>query len=305
MKPNRFHVLLAATFVATGCAGVRVSSPPPTVTAKAWAVADGRTGRLLGGFNADEPRKSASTTKMMCAYVVLQLAEKNPTVLDETVTFSKLADSAPGSTTGITAGESVSVRDCLYGLLLPSGNDAGTALAEHFNSRCAPPDNAMRAAGLATKNLATRANFVAEMNRTARRFGLTRTVYRSPYGDGGTSADRTTTAHDLARLAWHAMRLPSFRSYVSTKQHECRVRQTEGTFRTVTWDNTCRLLGVDGCDGIKTGFTPSAGCCLVASKRREKSHLISVVLGCKTKDDRDADTRALFEWAWPQMIPRP
>lgn len=300
MKFTPLQFLLVAAFVAAGCAGVRVSSPPPAVTAKAWAVADGRTGRLLGGFNADEPCKAASTTKMMCTCVVLRLAAKDPTLLDEMVTFSKLADSAPGSTAGITAGESVSVSDCLYGLLLPSGNDAGTALAEHFNSRCAPPDNAMLAAGLATTNLSTRANFVAEMNRAARRFGLTRTVYRSPYGDGGTNADRTTTARDLTRLAWHAMQMPAFRSYVSTKRHECRVRRPDGTFRTVVWENTNRLLGTDGYDGVKTGFTPSAGCCLVASGHRGNRRLLSAVLGCKTKNDRDADTQRLFEWAWTQ-----
>ena len=149
MNFNPFHplavTLLAVAFAAAGCATARKSVPPPTVTAKAWAIADGKTGRLLWGFNADTPCKSASTTKMMCAFVILQLAAREPAVMDETVTFSKLADATAGTTSGIKAGESVPVRDCLYGLLLPSGNDAGNALAEHFNSRFAPPDQAMLA----------------------------------------------------------------------------------------------------------------------------------------------------------------
>jgi D-alanyl-D-alanine carboxypeptidase (penicillin-binding protein 5/6) len=292
--------LVAVALATAGCATAHKSLPPPAVTAKAWAIADGKTGRVLWGFNADEPRKAASTTKMMCAFVILQLAQREPAVLDEVVTFSQLADATPGSTSGIKAGESVPVRECLYGLLLPSGNDAGNALAEHFNARFAPPDESMLAVGLANTNLATRVNFLAEMNRTARRLGLTRTIYRLPYGDGGTSDDRTTTARDLTRLAWQAMRLPSFREYVGTKHYECRVRQPDGTFRAATWENTNQLLGTNGYDGVKTGTTASAGCCLVASGHRGKGHLLSAVLGAEEREDRYTDTRALFEWAWVQ-----
>jgi len=294
-------VLLALTLAGSnGCATARKRLPPPAVTARAWAIADGKTGRLLGGFEADEPRKAASTTKMMCALVILQLAQREPGVLEEVVTFSPLADATPGSTSGVQAGESVPVRDCLYGLLLPSGNDAGNALAEHFNARFAPPDERMLAAGLARTNLASRVNFIAEMNRTARRLGLTQTIYRLPYGDGGTSDDRTTTARDLTRLAWHGMRMPAFRRYVGTRRYECTVRRPDGRCRVVVWENTNQLLGTDGYDGIKTGTTTSAGCCLVASGHRGKAHLLSAVLGAKEGADRYTDTRALFEWAWEQ-----
>jgi D-alanyl-D-alanine carboxypeptidase (penicillin-binding protein 5/6) len=298
--PSMGAALAALALATAGCATAHKSLPPPAVTARAWAVADGKTGRLLWGFNADEPRKAASTTKMMCAFVILELAQREPAVLDEVVTFSELADATSGSTSGIKAGESLPVRECLYGLLLPSGNDAGNALAEHFNARFAPPDEAMLAAGLARTNLATRVNFIAEMNRTARRLGLTRTIYRLPYGDGGTSDDRTTTARDLTQLAWHAMQMPAFRGYVGTRHYECRVRRPDGTFRLMTWENTNRLLGTDGYDGIKTGTTRSAGCCLVASGHRGKRHLLSAVLGAKESEDRYTDTRALFEWAWEQ-----
>jgi serine-type D-Ala-D-Ala carboxypeptidase (penicillin-binding protein 5/6) len=283
-----------------GCATARKTNPPPAVTAKAWAITDGKSGRLLWGENADEPRKAASTTKMMCAFVILELAEKDASVLDEIVTFSKLADDTPGSTAGIEAGESLPVRDCLYGLLLPSGNDVGNALAEHFNARFAPPDAAMLSAGLSNPNLATRVNFIAEMNRAARRLGLTNTVYRSSFGDGGTSDDRTTTARDLTQLAWNAMRKPGFRECVGTKKYECRVRRPDGTFRNAAWENTNQLLGTGRYDGVKTGTTTTAGACLVASGHNGKGHLISAVLGSKSGADRYTDTRALFEWAWDQ-----
>ncbi|MBI5688518.1 MAG: D-alanyl-D-alanine carboxypeptidase [Verrucomicrobia bacterium] len=279
-------------------------SEPPLVTAKAWAIADGRTGELLWGHNADEPRKAASTTKMMCAYVILLRAEKEPAVLNERVTFSKLADETPGSTADIKAGESLTVRDCLRGLLLPSGNDAGNALAEHFNARFAPPDAALLANGLDAAALATRVNFIAEMNRTARRIGLARTTYRSSYGDGGTEADRTTTARDLTRVAWHAMQLPQFREIVGTREYEGDVLQPDGRTRRARWENTNQLLGLDlGYDGVKTGTTTQAGQCLVARGRRGDDLLLVVVLGSAT-DARFVDTRNLFRWAWTKRATR-
>ncbi len=301
MRIRHLTTTLPLILLLAGCASIRTKAPAPAVTAKAWAIADGATGKLLWGFHADEPRKSASTTKMMCAYVILQLAETNPSVLDETVTFSKLAGTTTGSTAAIKPGESVAVRDCLYGLLLPSGNDAGNALAEHFNSRFAPPDVAMIEFGLGSTNLSTRANFIAEMNRTARRLGLKHTKYRSSFGDGGTENDRTTTARDLTRLAWNAMQLPSFRHYVGTQKHSCIVRQANGTFRDAAWTNTNQLLGKDGFDGVKTGTTMQAGNCLVASGHRGSAHLISAVLGSTADNDRYTDTRALFDWAWPAI----
>lgn len=289
-----------ATQRPTAGAGEDLSAPPP-VTAKAWAITDGRTGELLWGMNADEPRKAASTTKMMCAYVILELAARQPAVLDEGVIFSQLADDTSGSTADIKAGESVSVRHCLYGLLLPSGNDAGNALAEHFNDRFAPPDERLRALGLDNPGLATRANFIAEMNRTARRLGMTNAVYRSSFGDGGTPEDRTISVRDLTRLGWHAMRNPLFRQYVSTERHECQVRTPEGGTRPIVWTNTNQLLPLNaGYDGIKTGTTTQAGACLVSSGRRGKDHLLVAVLGSESGYGRFVDTRNLYRWAWRQ-----
>lgn len=289
--------ILGASVLRAAPVGEDLTSPP-LVTAKAWAIADGRTGELLWGHNADEPRKAASTTKMMCAYVILLQAEEEPALLNERVTFSKLADDTPGSTADIKVGESVSVRDCLRGLLLPSGNDAGNALAEHFNARFAPPDAALLAKGLDAAALATRVNFIAEMNRTARRIGLAQTTYRSSYGDGGTEADRTTTARDLTRVAWHAMQLPQFREIVGARAYEGDVLQPDGRTRRARWENTNQLLGLElGYDGVKTGTTTQAGQCLVARGRRGDDLLIIVVLGSAT-DARFVDARNLFRWAW-------
>ena len=283
---------------------------PPFVSAKSWAIADGKTGELLCGSNEDLPCKAASTTKIMCAWVVLQLANEDPKVLEETITFSKLADETAGSTSGIRAGESLSVGECLYGLLLPSGNDAGNALAEHFSSRFAPAEctgppaepPAEPPAIITEKgkkvDYTTRSNFIAEMNRRAKALGMTKTVYRLPYGDGGTSEDRTTTARDLLRLAWTAMQNPQFRKYVATEKHETSVRTPDGKSRTVSWTNTNQLLQIEGFDGIKTGTNKGAGACLVCSGRRGNDHLLMVVLGSTSRSGRYVDSKNLFRWAW-------
>lgn len=274
-------------------------SAPPVTTCKAWAIADGNTGALLASHQADEKLKSASTTKMMCAHVVLRLAEADPSVLDEMVTISRLADATTGSTAGLKAGESISVRDGLRALMLPSGNDMGNAFAEHFHARLQPagaetPDSAK------TPGFRTRSSFIAEMNREAARLGMTSTVYRQSYGDGGTDSERTTTARDLVTLAIAAMRNPLFREIVSTPKYTGKVfsGSKKPTTRAITWENSNKLLKLGGYDGVKTGMTDLAGYCLVASGEQHGSRLLVVVLGAPTEDVRYAEVRNLFRWWW-------
>jgi D-alanyl-D-alanine carboxypeptidase (penicillin-binding protein 5/6) len=302
VKSNAFPAIavfaLCASFVALGAADDRAPADPldgpPVVTAKSWAVADGKTGALLWGHEAATPRKAASTAKLMCAYVVLQLADADPKVLDETVTFSERADKTTGSTADIRTGESLAVRDCLYGLLLPSGNDAGVALAEHFGDRLKP------ASGNFNAGADPRDNFIAEMNRTAKRLGLKDTTYYSPYGDGSASNQMTSTAQDLAKFASTAMKHAAFARYVGTRRHECVVKASDGSDRTAVWENTNKLLEIEGFDGVKTGTTTAAGYCLVSSARRGDDHLITVVLGTTSADSRVVDSRNLVRWAWTQ-----
>lgn len=278
---------------------------PPFVSCHTWAIADGRTGELLWGQEADTPRKSASTTKMMCAYVVLELARIKPEVMDEIVTFSELADSTSGSTADVRAGESLPVHECLYGLLLPSGNDAGNALAEHFNDRFNPPQYPADTRNPSTPEThPTRANFIAEMNRTAEKLGMANTFYRSSFGDGGDEQDRTTTASDLLKLAHAGFQNPKFREYVSTPRRESKVTTPDGGERAVVWDNTNELLKIEGYDGIKTGTTEQAGTCLVSSGHRGEDHLFVVVLGATSHTGRYVDSRNLYRWGWQQRSER-
>ncbi len=257
---------------------------PPFVSAKAWVVLDGKTGKVLRGSNETEARPMASTSKIMTAWVVLGLAATDPKALDEIVTYSERAAKTIGSSAKLLAGEKVPVKDLLYGLLLPSGNDAAVALAEHFGPRlgeAADGDGLQR--------------FVAELNRRAKALGLKEMAYKDP---NGLSPGNVSSTRDLATLTWEAMKDERFRAYVATRRHDCEVVEPGGGKRKIIWTNTNTLLNIEGYEGVKTGTTTPAGNCLVASAKRGEDRLIVVVLGATSTDGKYVDARNLFRWAW-------
>lgn len=263
---------------------------PPYTTVKAWAIADGRTGEILWGHRESEVLEPASTTKIMTALVIVRLMAKDPKVGDEMVTFTRRADRTIGSSAGVREGERVPVRELLYGLLLPSGNDAAVAFAEHFGGRLEAPADAPKSGDPFPR-------FIAEMNRVAAELALRETHFENP--NGLPAPTHRSSARDLARLARHALANPTFATVVSTRKHGCAVVDGEGKKRNVVWTNTNHLLDIEGYDGVKTGTTSGAGTCLVASGRRGGDHLIVVVLGgSSSPDSRYPDARNLFRWAW-------
>lgn len=263
---------------------------PPHVTCKAWIVADAKSGNVLASSNADMKLDIASTTKMMTAYIVCQLAESDPKVLEETITFSAAADKTPGTTAGIKEGEQIKAGELLYGLMLPSGNDASLALAEHFGVRFAE-----RSAGN-LDSAAAAAAFIGEMNRQAEKLGMSNTKYENPHGL--TSKEHKSSARDQMKLAQAALQNSLFRKYISTRQHGAKMTGPGGYERNLLWKNTNKLLPMEGYSGVKTGTTDAAGACLVALGERDGRELIVVVLGSASSDARYVDSRNLFRWAW-------
>lgn len=264
----------------------------PFVTCRAWYALDGTTGKRLKDFNGDKPLDFASTTKVMTAYLVLKAAQEDETILDEMVTFSDRADQTTGSTAGVMAGERLPVRELMFGLLLPSGNDASIALAEHFGARFAnsskpsPDDEPQDSV----------AQFVAAMNAAATSLEMKQTKFENPHGL--TAVGHKSTAADLAKLAWHAYRLPRFAEYVGTRQHGCTLRAASGYQRNVVWKNTNRLLAREGYLGIKTGTTSAAGACLISMAERDGRRILLVTLGSASSDARYTDSRNLYRWLW-------
>ena len=277
----------------------------PLVTCRAWAIADAKTGRLLWSHNSDQSLDIASTTKLMTALVILRLAEKNPNILAEEIVFSKRADQTRGSTVGLAEGERLTAGQCLYGLLLPSGNDASVALAEHFGDRFAAGEDTLdtKVANGDDNDRHPKddplVRFVAEMNRTAESLAMSETSYRNPHGL--TAEGHVSTAADLMRLAYAAWQLPRLRQYVGTRQYGCTVVGPRGYRRNVVWRNTNRLLKTAGYHGLKTGTTTKAGACLVSTAGRGDDQIFVVVLGASSSDARYVDSRNLYRWAWQQL----
>lgn len=269
---------------------------PPVVGSRAWAIADGATGEILWEREGGRRLPMASTTKMMTALLVAQLAESDPSVLEEKAMISKSADETRGSSAGIREGERVAVKDLLYGLLLPSGNDASMAFAEHFNDRF-PAASVAPETGSAADPL--RSNFIAEMNRAASRMGLSTTAFAQPHGMD--SPGHYSCARDLIKLAREVLSKPELARRVRTREYRCHIGQPNGSTREAVWKNTNRLLPFEGYDGVKTGTTGTAGACLVSSGRRGGDHLIVAILGASSSDFRYVDSRNLYRWAWTRL----
>lgn len=275
---------------------MRKLAGPPVVSARAWAIADGSTGEILWEREGGRRLPMASTTKMMTALLVAQLAEDDPSVLEESVLVSKSADETRGSSAGIRQGERIVVKDLLYGLLLPSGNDASMAFAEHFNDRF-PAASGAPDTGPAADPL--RSHFIAEMNRAAKRMGLNTTAFAQPHGMD--SPGHYSCARDLIKLASEVLSKPELAPRVRTREYRCHIRQPDGSTREAVWRNTNRLLPFEGYDGVKTGTTGAAGACLVSSGRRGDDHLMIAILGASSSDFRYVDSRNLYRWAWKQL----
>ena len=234
------------------------------VSATAAVLLDADTGQVLYEKNGDERMLIASTTKIMTALVVLEQAS-----LDDTITVTQ-AHMAEGSSMYLKPGETVRVEELLYGLLLCSGNDAALALTE--------------CAGGA-------APFVALMNEKAAALGMAHTSFANP--NGLDAEGHYSTARDMAALAAAAMDDPTFRRLCSSRRVTIGQR---------TMENHNRLLRqVEGCVGLKTGYTQAAGRTLVSCAERNGCRLIVVTL----RDGDDwADHAALYEYGFRLTAPR-
>jgi D-alanyl-D-alanine carboxypeptidase (penicillin-binding protein 5/6) len=264
---------------------------PPLTTCPAWAIVDGATGELLWGLNDSVSREPASTTKMMTALLVAEFADADPKALDELITFTKEADNTSGSTADVRVGEQVAAGELLYGLMLPSGNDASVAFAEHFGKRF-PAINGQPDATPFDR-------FIAAMNARAKLLGMNDTAYKNPHGLP--AAGHVTTAFDLTKLARAVAANPHLAPVVATRRRGATLGSVDGHQRNVVWNNSNQLLGINGYTGVKTGTTDAAGACLASKGERGGRSLVVVVLGSTSGDARFVDSRNLYRWAWNQL----
>jgi D-alanyl-D-alanine carboxypeptidase (penicillin-binding protein 5/6) len=217
---------------------------------------------------------------------------EHPDVLKEPLTFSKRADNTTGSTSGVRAGEQLPVGELLYGLMLPSGNDASVAIAEFFGRKFSKDDKIddRQAYDL----------FIDQMNAAAADLGMKNSHFTNTHGL--TDSTHLSTVSDMAKLTKAALNTPGFRELVSCRQHGCEVGVPGGYKRNVKWENTNRLLGFEGYTGIKTGTTEAAGACLVSSSKRDGRELIVVTLKSSDSNARYIDARNLHAYGWRKVL---
>lgn len=214
------------------------------ITAECAIVMEAKSGQVLYERNAEQQHLIASTTKIMTAMVVLEKAKS----LDDTVVIKQEWADVEGSSMYLRAGESVSIRALLYGLMLNSGNDAATALANAVGG--------------------DEATFVAWMNEYAERYGMANTHFANPHGLD--AEDHYSTAHDMARLMAYAMENAAFREIASTRY--INIDGYELYFHN-------KLLNrYEYCVAGKTGYTIAAGRTLVTASEKDGQILIAVTL---------------------------
>lgn len=230
----------------------------------AAVVIDFDTGRVLYDKNGDEKRKMASLTKIMTSILLVENCD-----MEEQIEVPKKAAQIGGSTVGLKAGDIVTAKSLLYGMLLPSGNDCAYTVAIHLGG--------------------TIENFAKMMNDKAKILGLTSTNFVNPHGLD--NENHYTTAKEMAYLTRYALKNPYIDEAVKTKS----ITINFGSF-TKTLNNTNSLLRTyEKADGVKTGFTNGAERCLVSSATDNDRRYICVLLGATTTKIRFNTSKLLLE----------
>ena len=268
---NIITSLLIFCFIALQTNAISLANDLSKITAKSAILIEASTGRILYNKNANEKNYPASTTKMMTLIIALENGD-----IRQMATASKEAAFTEGSSLGLEVDEKMPMIDLLYGLILISGNDAAKTIAETISG--------------------SDENFVKLMNEKALSIGAKNTHFANPHGLH--DENHYTTASDLALIASYGYKNPLFTHIISTIKREMPYRPKEGDREIYNKNNL--LYYYEGANGVKTGYTDTAGQCLVAGVKRNNLQLISVVLN---SEDIWEDSKILLAYGFSQIKP--
>jgi len=245
-------------------------APPEALTARSGVLVDVDSGHVLWARDPDRPRPMASLTKIFTAMEAVSAVSD----LDRSLTVPSAARSQiPWDSTvmGLTPGETVTVRQLLYGMFLPSGNDAAVTLAQA---------------------ILPEPQFIAGMNALAASLGLRQTHFTNPWGadDAGHHASASDLAVAAAYLDAH---FPALAAIAGTQAIDIPATASHKAYHLRTLNKL--LAGYPGVSGLKTGWTGAAGGCLISTAARDGHHLVAVLLG---SDNTFAETRALLDYGF-------
>ena len=244
-----------------------------TSNAKSAILVDNLSGKVLYEKDADEKLAPASMTKLASMLIVMEAIDNNTLKFDDKVTISEEAANMGGSQIFLEAGEEYTVHDLLKGVAIASGNDAVVALAEKVGG--------------------TQEKFVEMVNKRLQEIGAVNTHFVNPHGLD--AEGHYSTARDMSIIARELLKHEKILEYTSI--YEEYLEKNDGS---KTWlVNTNKLVRFyDGVDGLKTGFTSTAGYCLTATAKKDNFRLISVVMGEDTSANRSSDTVKLLNYGF-------
>lgn len=262
-------VLILISFFFIPCVNAEDLVP----NAKSAILIEESTGKILYEKNSDEKRAPASMTKVMSMLLIMEALDNKQISLNDEVTISQNAADMGGSQLFLQPNQTAKVEDLLKGIAVASGNDAVVAMAEKI-------------AGSEEK-------FVDMMNKKAKELGLKNTQFKNPHGLD--AEGHYTSAHDMAIMAKELIKHKNILNYTSI--YEEYLTKSDGTKLWMV--NTNKLVKFyKGVDGLKTGFTQTAGYCLTATAMKNNTRLISVVMGEDTSANRSTDTVNLLNYGF-------
>lgn len=240
------------------------------LNAKSAILMEEATGNILYESNPDERLPIASVTKVMTMLLIMEAVDSGKISLDDMVTVSENAMSYGGSTMFLETGEQLTVNDMLKGIAVASANDGCVAMAEHL-------------AG-------SESAFVDMMNEKAKELGMENTHFMNT--NGLDEDDHYSSARDVAIMSRELMKHETIFNYTSIWMDTLR----GGKFQLANTNKLIRFY--DGANGLKTGSTSKALCCLSAAAKRNDMQLIAVVLGAPTSAERFASAKSLLDYGF-------
>lgn len=240
------------------------------LNAKSAILMEEATGNILYESNPDERLPIASVTKVMTMLLIMEAVDSEKISLDDMVTVSENAMSYGGSTMFLETGEQLTVNDMLKGIAVASANDGCVAMAEHL-------------AG-------SESAFVDMMNEKAKELGMENTHFMNT--NGLDEDDHYSSARDVAIMSRELMKHETIFNYTSIWMDTLR----GGKFQLANTNKLIRFY--DGANGLKTGSTSKALCCLSAAAKRNDMQLIAVVLGAPTSAERFASAKSLLDYGF-------
>ncbi len=240
------------------------------LSCKSAVLMEAKTGEIIYEKNKDEAMPPASITKIMTLLIIMEELSKGNIKYDDIVVASEKAKSMGGSTIFLDAGEKMSVYDLVKGIVVASANDASVAMAEYIEGSVDA--------------------FVVRMNEKAKELGMNNTTFVNT--NGLDEKGHVSSAYDIALMSRALLSYPDIFKFTTIWTDSLR----DGKFDLANTNKLIRFY--EGANGLKTGSTDEAGCCISATAKRDDMQLIAVVMNAPSSNDRFSDARAMLDYGF-------